>query len=227
MTSKLVRFLTAMAFAFSITALAQTGGSAELPAAPSAAAANTPSPVAATGSGSKVGTISVEQAIYGSNEGQRDFQALSKKMEPAQAKLKGMSDELDGLKKQLNAQSSTLSADARANLVRQIDLKQKSFDRAMQDARDDFQAQQNEIAQKIFRKMAPVVVKYASENGYSLILDTSNPWPQGPVLWAGNTVDITKAVVDAYNAESGVPAPPKPTASAHPANAPAKPAAKK
>ena len=34
-----------------------------------------------------------------------------------------------------------------------------------------------------------------------------NPWPQGPVLWYGPSVDITKAVVDAYNVQSGVPAP--------------------
>jgi Skp family chaperone for outer membrane proteins len=230
MTSKLVRFLLAMAFAFSASALAQTNTSAaELPAAPSAAAAapaaSAPAPAPTADSASKIATINIEQAIYASNEGQRDFGALSKKLEPTQTKLKGMSDELDSLKKQLNAQSKTLSDDARANLVRQIDMKQKAFDRAMQDARDDAQTQQSDIAQKILQKMGPALIKYVQDNGYTLLLDTSNSWPQGPVMWAGNS-DITRAFVEAYNAQSGVAPPPKPTASAtHPAAT--KPAAKK
>src|ERR1700680_3313694 len=79
MTSKLVHFLTASVFAFSVTALAQTAASPEaLPAAPSAAAsapAATPAaaPAAAPVLGSKIGVINVEGAIYACNEGQRDF----------------------------------------------------------------------------------------------------------------------------------------------------------
>jgi outer membrane protein len=57
--------------------------------------------------------------------------------------------------------------------------------------------------------MAPLIVKYSQENGYTMIIDTSKPWPQSPVLWWNpDAVDITKNVVDAYNVQSGVPAPP-------------------
>ena len=80
----------------------------------------------------------------------------------------------------------------------------------MQDARDDAQNQQNEIAQRILQKMGPMLVKYAADNGFGVIIDTSNPWPNGPVLWAGPAVDITRPVVELYNAQSGVPAPAKP-----------------
>jgi hypothetical protein len=52
-----------------------------------------------------------------------------------------------------------------------------------------------------------MIVKYAQDNGFGMIVDTTKPWPQSPVLWYGETVDITKAIVDAYNAQSGVPAP--------------------
>ena len=53
-----------------------------------------------------------------------------------------------------------------------------------------------------------MIVKYSQDNGFGLIIDTSKPWPQSPVVIAGDSfVDITKAVVDIYNAQSGVPAP--------------------
>ncbi len=67
--------------------------------------------------------------------------------------------------------------------------------------------------------MAPVIVKHAQEGGFAMIVDTSNPWPQSPVLWYGEGGDITRAVVDLYNTQSGVPAPA--------AGAAAKPAAPK
>ena len=40
--------------------------------------------------------------------------------------------------------------------------------------------------------MAPVIDKYAKANGYGLLFDSSNPWPQGPLLWATSGVDLTK-----------------------------------
>jgi len=215
MKSKFARFLLAALFALSASALAQAGNSDALPAAPSSstpaaanAAAEPPAPTGAT----RVGTINIEGAIYASNEGQRDFEALSKKLEPKQNELKGLNDEVESLKKQLNTSGDKLSEDARATLVKQIEQKQKSLERSVQDARDDAQAQQNEIAQRILQKMAPVIVNYAQTTGFGMIVDTSNAWPQGPILWAAPTVDITRAVVDAYNVKSGVPAPPKPAA---------------
>ncbi len=214
MTIKLARILLATVLVSSVAALAQTGGAdpaAGLPAAPSAANAPATAPdPAVTGSGAKIGTINIEQAIFASNEGQRDFEALSKKLEPKQTELKNMNDEVESLKKQLNTGGDKLNDDARNTLVKQIEQKQKSLERSVQDARDDAQNQQNEIAQRILQKMAPVIVKYATDKGFGMIVDTSNPWPQGPVLWAAPSVDITKTVVDAYNVQSGVPAPAKP-----------------
>jgi len=173
------------------------------------------------GSGTKVGTINIEQAIFGSNEGRRDFETLSKKLEPKQNELKGQNDELEGMKKQLNTQGDKLNEDARATLVKQIETKQKSLERSVQDAQEEAGNQQNEIAQRILQKMAPMIVKYAQDNGFGMIVDTTKPWPQSPVLWYGETVDITKVIVDAYNAQSGVPAPTSSGTTSKPAARPA------
>ena len=213
MTRKFARFLLATVLVSSVAALAQTASADPgLPAAPSAAAApaaTAPDPALA-GTAGKLGTINIEQAIYASNEGQRDFDALAKKLEPKQTELKNMNDEVESLKKQLSTQGDKLNEDSRGALVKQVEEKQKRLERSVQDARDDAQSQQNEIAQRILQKMAPIIVKYAGDKGFGVIMDTSNPWPQGPVLWAGPSVDITKAIVDAYNVQSGVPAPARP-----------------
>jgi len=242
MTSKFLRSVLALAvlsliFGLTSSAWAQTGvstpaGAASAPTTPTTSPAT--SPVIATGTGTKLGTINIEQAVLGSNEGLRDMDALSKKLEPKRNELKQQSDELEALQKQLQNTGDKLNDDARAALVKQIETKKKSFDRAVQDAQEDAQNQQREMFQRILQKMGqPVIIKYAQENGFSMIVDTSNPWPQSPILWYGEGADITKAVVDIYNAQSGVPAPtaakpaaPKPTTPKPAAPKPAVPAPK-
>jgi outer membrane protein len=206
MISKFARISLATVLGLSLYAAAQAApaaGAAATPNAPSAAAAAAPAPV----TGTKVGTINIEQAIFASNEGRRDFDTLSKKFEPKQNELKGMSEEIDGLKKQLNTQGDKMNEDAKATLVKQIEGKQKSLERNSQDAQEEFQNQQGEIGNRILTKMAPVIQKYVSENGFGLLLDTSQPWPRGPVIVSGPSMDITQAIVEAYNVQSGVPAP--------------------
>jgi outer membrane protein len=207
-----LKFLCSIAagVVFVSAAFSQTGGASSPALPPAPGTPNDPVSVATPSGGSKVAAINVEQAIFASNEGQRDMDALSKKFEPKSNELKSKSDEIEALKKQLTATGVT--EDKKADTQRQIDQKQKALERDAQDARDDFQNQQNEIGQRILQKMAPVIMKYAQDNGLGMIIDTSQPWPSGPVLWSA-PVDITKPIVEAYNVQSGVPAPAKPAGS--------------
>jgi len=71
MTSKFLRLFLGAAVLFAISALAQTS-SAATPSSPAAApAASAPAPVPNTGT--KVGAINIEGALFGSNEGRRDL----------------------------------------------------------------------------------------------------------------------------------------------------------
>jgi outer membrane protein len=186
----------------SMASLAQTGSATPSPAA------STPAP-AINQSNVKVGVIDMQGAIAGSNEGQRDFEALAKKFEPRRLELQKLNTDIEDQKKQLTNAGDKMSPEAHETLVKSIETKTKSLQRQAEDAQNEFQQQQNEIAQRILQKMAPVITKYVSDNGYGLLLDASSPWPQGPVVVATQAVDITKSVVDAYNAQSGVPAPAK------------------
>jgi outer membrane protein len=224
MISKLLRSFLAIAAFSMISAFAQTS-SAAAPAGPATSPAAS-SPIATGATGSRIGTINIEQAVIGTNEGQRDFENLKKKLEPKQNELKAQNDELEGLQKQFQTQSDKLNEDARATLQKQIESKKKLFDRSVQDAQEDAQNQQKEIFQRILQKLAPVIIKHAQDGGFAMIVDTSNPWPQSPILWYDvEKYDITKAVVDLYNTQSGVPAPT--AAGAAPRPAAPKPAAPK
>jgi outer membrane protein len=205
MTRKLATTI-AVVFVLSLAALAQA-------------------PAAAT----KIAVIDLQGAIVGTNEGQRDFAALQKTFEPKRNELQAGSTEIEKLKNQLSQQEKLLNDDSRAKLMKDIDTKQKQWQRNYEDATNDFGSQQNEIANRIGTKLFQVVQKYAASNGYAAVLNVNggNDTP-GPVLWAAPSTDITKAVIEAYNAQSGVPAQPAAAKPAAPSAAkPAAPAAKK
>ncbi len=205
MNSNIVRIFMVTALALPMATLAQTN-TASAATTPAATTPATTPPVV-TGP-TKIGVISIQDAILATNEGQKEFEALGKKFDPKRAEIKSLNDEIDSLKKQLDAQGTKLNDDSRGTLVRQIESKQKTLNRTQEDAQNDFVGQQNEIAQKILQKMGPVIDKYAKDNGLSLIIDVSKPWPDGPILWAGQSVDITRPIVELYNSQSGVPAAP-------------------
>jgi outer membrane protein len=177
----------------SVTALAQTGSAAP-------ATATTPAPGA-----SKVGIINIQQAIMLTNEGKRDLEALEKKFEPQRTSLQNLQKEVQSMQDQLKTQGDKLNDEARAKLVRDIETKQKSLQRQLEDAQSEYQGAQGELVNRIGGKLMEVLDKYAKDRGYSMILDVSNP--QSPVLWAGASTDVTKDIADAFNATSNVPAP--------------------
>jgi outer membrane protein len=219
MTRKLFRFILPAAL-LTVSALAQTGTAAAAPAP--AAAASSPAAVSST---ARIGIINIQNAILMTNEGRRDFEALQKKFEPTQNQLNSLNQDIENLKKQLQAQSDKLNDQSRADMVKNIEAKQKVLQRQVEDAQGEFQGQQNEIANRIGGKLLEVLDKFAKNNGYSVILDVSSQ--QSPVLWAAQTTDVTQEIVTAYNAQSGVPAPPpaaRPAGATTPGGA-AKPAA--
>lgn len=174
-----------------------------------AAWAQSPAPAVSTSVAppTKVGVIQMQQAILASNEGQRDFAALQKKFEPKQVELSNSKKELDDLQKQLSTQSSTLNDEARATLAKNIEQKQKVYQRNLDDAQSDYQNQLQDLINRVGEKMYKVLATYAENNGYAVIFDISNP-QTSPVIWAGPTIDVSKAILEAYNTQSGVAAPP-------------------
>ncbi|MGA3344543.1 MAG: OmpH family outer membrane protein [Terracidiphilus sp.] len=176
----------------------------------SASAQTIPAPAQAHASAAptKVAVIAFQAAIAQTNEGQRNIGDLQKKLDPKRQQLKARSAELEALAKQLQSQESTLSDTERASRTKAIGAKKKDFDRDAEDAQNDYKTEMGGVFDTLAPKVYQVLVSYAQQQGYTLVLDVSQQ--QNPVLFAGDSTNITKAVIDAYNVKSGVPAPPAP-----------------
>jgi outer membrane protein len=170
----------------------------------------------------KVAVIAFQAVVGQTNEFQRDFADLQKKYEPKRTQLKTLADEIDSLEKQLAAQGDKLSDAAKASQTKTIDDKKKQAQRFAEDAQTDLTGEMNDLYNKVASKVFDVLSAYSQQQGFTLVLDGTANQQQAPVvLYASPSVDISKAVVDAYNVKSGVPAPPSPPAAVPAAPKPA------
>lgn len=170
-------------------------------------------PAAGSPDGGKVAIVNIQQAIANTNEGKKELDALQQKYSPKQAALQAQNDEVENLKKQLETQGPKLSDEERNNRIKVATEKQKTLQRNYEDFQNEVNQSEQEILNRLGKKMLDVMEKYAKDNNYAMVLDVSNP--QTPVLYASPTTNITKDLVEAYNTVSpaAAPAPAKPAAS--------------
>ena len=175
--------------------------------APAASAAQKPAAPASAPSTAKVAVIAFQAAVAQTNEFQRDLADLQKKYDPKRTQLKALNDEIDKLTKQLQDQGAQLSDAERATRARTIDEKKRQLDRDTQDAQSDFQNDMQQRINEVAGKVGALMTDYAKSHGYTLVLDASDE-QNATVLYAVDSTNITKAIIDAYNLKSGIPAPP-------------------
>jgi outer membrane protein len=155
----------------------------------------------------KVAIIHVQNAILQTKDGQKAASDLQGRFAPKKAALDKKQADIAALQDTLRKGSATMSEEAKAKLMRDIDANNKSLQRDTEDAQADLDAEQGKIMQELGNKVMAVLEKYATGNGYALVLDVSNP--QTPVLWASQTIDITGDIVKLYdqaNPGTGAPA---------------------
>jgi len=166
----------------------------------------------------KVAIIHVQNAILQTKDGQKAASDLQGRFAPKKADLDKKQADIAAPQDTFRKGSATMSEEAKAKLTRDIDANNKSLQRDTEDAQADLDQEQGKIMQELGNKVMAVLEKYATANGYALVLDVSNP--QTPVLWASQTIDITGDIVKLYdqaNPGTGAPAAAKAPAGTAPA----------
>ena len=145
----------------------------------------------------KYGVINIQGALVTTKDGQKAAGELETKASPKRKELEAKQNEINSLKDQLQKGSNTLSEQAKQDIYNKIGARTTSLKRDVEDAEADWNQEQQKVLQGLGQKMMAVIDKYAKDNGYALILDVSSP--QTPVLYASNTIDITKEIIDLYD----------------------------
>ena len=176
-------------------------------AAPAAGAAATPK---------SVGIINLRGAIGSTAEGKQASAELQSQFAPRSTEIDNLTKQINELQQKLQAGQGKLSQEEEGRLTAQGQRATQILQRRQTEFQEDASAAQQDVLERIGRKMVDVLDRYARENGFSVILDTSGQ--NSPILYASNQVDVTQDIIRLYDqaypvktgAPGAAPATPKP-----------------
>jgi outer membrane protein len=158
---------------------------------------------------SKVAVINLTEAIGGTAEGKQASEQLQAQFAPRRNEVQSIGKQLQDIQQRLQTGANTLSADEQARLERTGTELQRRGQRDEQDLQQDMQDASQDAINRIGQKMMPIVRKYAQQNGYGVVIDTSSQ--NTPVIYNSEQMDITQPIIklydDAYPVKAATPPP--------------------
>jgi outer membrane protein len=178
---------------------------------------------------SKVAVVDFEKAVVESAEGKKSSDKFNGTLQAKQAEGEKRQKELEDAQRKLQTQERTLSDTAKANLQRDIERRTTEFQRYNEDTQKELQSLRDELLRPIAERASAILNAMAAEQGYTLIVDVSNP--QTNVVWFNPKNDITAELTKridiemakASEAKPAGPAGSAPSATPRPTPAPTTP----
>ena len=176
-------------------------------------------PAAAAAPVKSVGIINLRGAIGSTAEGKQASAELQSQFAPRSSEIDALTKQINDLQQKLQAGQGKLSQEEETRLTAEGQRLTQRLDRRRNDFQEDATAAQQEVLERIGRKMVDVLDRYARENGFSVVLDTSGQ--NSTILYASNQIDVTQDIIRLYDQQYPVktgaapatakPATPKPT----------------
>ena len=167
------------------------------------------------GQTSRVAVVDFEKAIVESVEGKKSSDKFNGTLQAKQAEGEKRQKELEDAQRKLQTQERTLSDTAKANLQKDIERRTTELQRYNEDAQKELQSLRDELLRPIAERASAILNAMAVEQGFTLIVDVSNP--QNNVVWFNPKNDITAELSKRINAELARTSEAKPAGSAAPA----------
>jgi len=145
----------------------------------------------------KVGVLNMEVAITNTEEGKQASNELQAKFAPRQTELQNLQKQMQDIQTRLQTGATTLSDEEKYRLQRELETLNRTATRKQQEAQQDYQDAQQDLINQLGRKLMTVLDKYASDNGFAVILDESSQ--QTPIIYAAKTIDVTQDIIKLYD----------------------------
>ena len=176
-------------------------------------------PAAGSSASNKVGVIDVRAAIVGTAEGKQASAELQSQFASRQTELENLNKQVNDLRQRLASGAGKLSPEEEARLTQQGQRLTQQLERKQTEYQEDVNAAQGEVIDRIGRKLVDVLDRYARENGYVAIFDSSAQ--NSPILYKSTQIDVTQDLVRLYDQAYPVKAAATAPAQSKPASKPA------
>lgn len=146
------------------------------------------------GADDKIGIIDFQKVLKESKGGKAAKAEIETEGKRMEGKLKNQGEELEKMKKKLEAEILVMSRDMRENKEREFRIKVNDFKSLQKKYAQDFKGFEAKIIKKVQKEVFGLVEKIGKKGGYKLILERS------AVLYYPDAIDITDILIKEYNA---------------------------
>jgi len=153
------------------------------------------SPALAADSPVKVGTVNLNRAVNESEQGKKAKEELEAFVKSKQAGLDEIGAKAAKIKEELDKKGDVLSAEARKNKEDELARLTREYQRDAADSQADVRKRENELTHGIITQMLNIVRDIAAEEGYTFILEESQPF----LIYADKGLDITDRVIKKFD----------------------------
>src|SRR5215475_4735375 len=147
---------------------------------------------------SKIVIVNFERAVVESAEGKKASEKFNVTFKAKQEDLEKRQKDIDDSTKKLQNGARTLTDAAKADIQRDIDRKNTELQRLNEDAQKELQSLRDELLRPIAEKATALMNALAAEQGYTLVVDISNP--QSNIVFWDPKRDVTSELVKRIDA---------------------------
>lgn len=143
----------------------------------------------------KIAVVDIYRILNESEEGKKAVGELQSMLESKQKSLEEKQKKIQSLKEEYEKKKAVLSENARKSKEEEIEHLGRELQRTAADYQMELQKKQNEITQKMFKEIRQIINEFAHKEGYSLIIEKTEPI----VLFVAPEVEITDKIISLYN----------------------------
>lgn len=145
----------------------------------------------------RIGVVDMQAVLTQSAKGQKARAQLQSETEAKQKDMNAREEEVRKLQADLERQRAVLSPAALREKEEAIQRRIREIRRLAEDGNRDLQKREAELVGDLQREILQVVAEYGKEKGYSVVLERS-----AGVWYVGERADLTKDIIDRYNAKT-------------------------
>jgi len=139
----------------------------------------------------KIGVFNMQKVMLECDYGKAVATKLKSKFEPLELELQKEGESIKALEAELKKQDLALKLEAKQDKQREYRRKTRDFQDSVVAYRQKRQAEQQKLGQPIAQKVAQVVSKYSTANGYTIVFEAQSTG----VAFIANGVDMSDAII--------------------------------
>ena len=164
---------------------------------------------AATAEQVKIAVIDMERAIVQSVDGKKAEAAFTARFEALRKDIEAKQKHIEDQQNKLKTQERLLSDTVKADIAKDVTRSQTELSRIQEDAQKELDTLRSDLMRPIAQVAETVVNNFAKEQGFTLVIDSSNP-QNTSILFVSPNVDLTDAIIKLIDAELAKAATKKP-----------------